>query len=85
MVRWPRKGVVPDVAAQRRAARLRWKARKREREAAELAAERRYETDFRHRRAAMANCLARHVTRRVGDPGRAIDYRLKPHLVRSAF
>jgi hypothetical protein len=40
---------------------------------------------FRRRRAAMANCLARHAARRVSDPGRAINYRLKPSLVRSAF
>jgi hypothetical protein len=41
--------------------------------------------DFRHRRAAMANCLARHAARRVNDPGPAINYHLKPSLVRSAF
>jgi len=33
----------------------------------------------------MANCLARHATRRVSDPARAINYGLKPSLVRSAF
>jgi hypothetical protein len=33
----------------------------------------------------MANCLARHAARHPSDPGREINYRLKPSLVPSAF
>ncbi len=40
---------------------------------------------IRHRRASMVNCLARQAARRGSDPGWAINYRLKPSLVRSAF
>jgi hypothetical protein len=73
----------PVGGAERAAARKWYRERKREREAARLAAERRSETDL------PASMRGRwripwHAMLH-SDPGREINYRLKPSLVRSAF